>query len=90
MSADMVQIQNEAKKIIAYASRTYDKSTKNCITAKRECLAVNNFQPYQFERYFICIIDYYSLYWVMILKDPQESLLNKDFNFRNRIFFLNV
>ena len=72
------QIQNGRKIVIAYASRTLNRSEQNLSATEREALAcvdgIKYFQHYLYGRHFTIYTDHAALKWLMDIKDPTGKL----------------
>lgn len=95
MGAVLSQIQDGEEKVIAYASKTFNKAQQNYCTTKRELLAVVNFvrlfRHYLIGRKFVLRTDHAPLLWLKNFKDPEGMyarwitiLENYDFELKYR------
>jgi transposase InsO family protein len=75
VGAVLSQIQSGEERVIAYASKTLNKSQQNYCTTKRELLAVVSFvrlfRHYLTGRKFILRTDHAPLLWLKNFKDPE-------------------
>ena len=72
------QIQNGHEIVIAYASRTLNRSEQNLSATEREALAcvdgIKYFQHYLYGRHFTIYTNHAALKWLMDIKDPTGKL----------------
>ena len=78
VGAVLSQIQDNEEKVIAYASKTLNKSQRNYCTTYRELLAVvtfvKHFRHYLWGRNFKVRTDHSSLIWLKQFKNPEGML----------------
>lgn len=74
----LLQIQDGEEKVIAYASRSLNKSERNYSVTEKECLACifacEKFRPFIEGVSFTLISDHASLLWFLKLKNPTGRL----------------
>ncbi|KMQ87964.1 krab-a domain-containing protein, partial [Lasius niger] len=77
IGAVLSQKQNGIEKVIAYYSRTFNKTERNCVT-RRELLAVvdsiKSFHHYLYGQSFLVRTDHASLKWLMSFKNLEGQL----------------
>ena len=78
ISGVLSQIQNGTEKVIAYASKTLNKSQRNYCTTNKELLAVitfvKHFRHYLLGRKFLIRTDHSSLRWLTNFKDAEGMI----------------
>lgn len=78
MGAVLSQIQEGEEKVIAYASRTFNKAQRQYCTTKRELLAVvtflRHFRHYLLGRKFLLRSDHAPLLWLKRFKEPEGMM----------------
>ena len=74
----LAQKQNDREVVIAYASRTLNRSECNYSATEREALTVvegiQYFQHYLYGHHFTVVTDHYALRWLMGIKDQNGHL----------------
>ena len=72
------QVQNEEEKVIAYFSKTLNKSERNYYMTRRELLAivdsVKHFRHYLLGKKFLIRTNHSSLKWITQIKSPEGQL----------------
>ena len=72
------QIQNGCEIVIAYASRTLNRSEQNLSATERDALScvdgIKYFQHYLYGHHFTIYTDHATLKWLMDIKDPTGKL----------------
>ena len=72
------QMQNKTERVIAFYSRTLNKSEQNYCTTRRELLAIvaaiKHFRHYLLGKKFLIRTDHSSLRWVTKCKTPEGQL----------------
>ena len=78
LGAVLIQDQNGAETVIAYASRTLSKPEKNYDVTKKELLAVvyglKNYKQYLLGRKFVIRTDHQALQWLRKTPEPMGQL----------------
>jgi hypothetical protein len=78
LAAVLIQGEGEDERVIAYASRSLNKSERNYSATEKECLAVlfgiEKYRPYVEGTHFQVITDHYSLLWLAHLQNPSGRL----------------
>ena len=78
VGADLIQVQGEEDRAVAYASLTLTPEQQNYCTTRKELLAIirfsRQFRHYLLGRHFTVRTDHNSLTWLMNLKEPQGQL----------------
>ena len=77
MGAVLSQVQVEVERVVAYGSKTFSQSEKNCVTRK-ELLAVvyfvKHFKYYLLGKQFLIRTDHGSLRWLMNFRNPEGQI----------------
>lgn len=95
IGAVLSQVQDQQEKVIAYASRSLNRSEQNYCVTRRELLAIVNFlrhfRHYLLGREFLIRCDHQPLKWIFNLRDPSgqvarwlEQLASYDFEIEYR------
>lgn len=78
LGAVLYQVEDEMKKIVAFASRALSQTERMYHTTERECLAVvwaiKKFRPYLESKRFKLVTDHNSLRWLQTIKDSNSKL----------------
>ena len=78
IGAVLSQIQNEVPKVIAYASRSLNKSERNYCVTDKELLAlkyfIEYFKHYLLGRQFLARTDHQALIWLFSLREPKGRI----------------
>jgi hypothetical protein len=78
IGAEILQIQDDQERVIAYGSSTLSAAQRRYCTTRKELLAVvrftQHFRHYLLGREFIVRTDHSSLQWMMNFKEPQGQL----------------
>jgi hypothetical protein len=78
IGAELLQIQDEQEKVIAYGSQSLNAAQRRYCTTRKELLALvvflNHFRFYLLGRYFLVRTDHNSLTWLMRFKHLQGQL----------------
>jgi len=78
LGAALYQLQNNEKRLLAYASRCIDSAEKNYDTTQKEGLgvvwAIENYRPYVYGRHFTIVTDHEPLTGFFKLKNPNGQL----------------
>jgi len=78
IGAELIQVQNEQERVVAYGSFTLSTAQRKYCTTRKELLAVvrftQHFRHYLLGRKFILRTDHNSLRWLMNFWDPQGQL----------------
>ena len=78
IGAVLSQIQDNRERVIAYASRSLNKSERNYCVTDKELLAVRffieYFRQYLLGRHFTVRTDHQALVWLFKLKEPKDRI----------------
>jgi hypothetical protein len=78
IGAELLQIQEDEERVIAYGSQSLTKAQQRYCTTRKELLALmtflNHFRFYLLGRYFLVRTDHNSLTWLMQFKHLQGQL----------------
>lgn len=74
----LIQVQDDADRVIAYLSNKFTTTQRKYHVTERECLAVitaiEEFRPYIKGSKFTLITDHASMLWLQNVKDPTGRL----------------